>query len=338
MLAIALYVSSQFFFIGVLVALWSIYMSLLQPISKVLMAPFKDAQLKEKNTRVMSVGAIFLAVLFLAIAVIPMPYATKAEGVFLASELGYVRAENSGFVAELVAQPGESVNQGDVLIIMQDQESQADIAVLEAQVAEAQERYLVSLADLSQSDILKREVEYLEKELQRANERLSALLVRSQQDGIFDLPAANSLVGRYVQQGDLIGHVVDYERVNATVMISEDAIESVRGDTQSIDVRLVSLPNKIYNGLMERGVPAASKEFPSKVLSVKGGGQIAADPASSGKMQSYERYFHIDIAVPNAPVSRLEERVYVLFHHQPEPLIKRVYRAVRRVFLRQLNV
>jgi len=85
-------------------------------------------------------------------------------------------------------------------------------------------------------------------------------------------------------------------------------------------------------------VPAASKDFPSKVLSIKGGGQIAADPASSGEMQSYERYFHIDIAVQNAPVSRLEERVYVLFHHQPEPLIKRVYRSVRRVFLRQLNV
>ncbi len=338
MLAIALYVSSQFFFIGVLVALWSIYMSLLQPLSKVLIAPFKDAQLKEKNTRVMSVGAIFIAVLFLVIAVIPMPYATKAEGVFLASELGYVRAENSGFVAELVAKPGESVNQGDVLVIMQDQESQADITVLEAQVAEAQERYLVSLANLSQSDILKREVEYLEKELQRANERIAALVIRSQQDGIFDLPVANSLLGRYVQQGDLLGHVVDYGRVNATVMISEDAIESVKGDTQSIDVRLVSSPNNVYNGLMARGVPAATKDFPSTVLSTKGGGQIAADPTSSGKMQSYQRYFHIDIAVQDAPISRLEERVYVLFHHQPEPLIKRIYRSVRRVFLRQLNV
>lgn len=338
MLAIGLYVASEFFFIGVLVALWSIYMSILQPFLKFIMAPFKDAQLKENNHRVVVFGVTLSMVLFSLFALIPFPYATKAEGVFLASELAYVRAKNSGFVSELVAQPGQWVDRDEVLIIMRDQESKAQITILEAQIAEAQERYLSSLSDLSQSDILKREVEYLQQELQRANERYSSLVIRSQQAGVFDLPESNSLIGRYVNKGDLLGHVVDYDRVKATVLISEDAIEDVQANTERIEVRLVSSPNIIYNGLMERRVPAASKDFPSSVLSVNGGGIIAADPASNGQMQSYERYFHVELAVQDAPVSRLEERIYVMFHHQPEALIHRLYRSVRRVFLRQLNV
>lgn len=338
MLAIALYVASEFFVLGILVAMWSIYMSLLQPLAKVLMTPFKDPQLKLKQQRVLSTGAAVIGLLVLLLAFVPFPYASKAQGVFLANELAFVRAANNGFVSRIVAQPGSVVSQGDILIESQDEDLQAEIAILNAQIREAKERYQASVSDIGRAEILQAEVDYLEQELLRVQERNKALIIYSEQAGVFDLPKANSLLGSYIQKGELLGHVVNFDDVQVTVLINEDDIEKVLNNSVAIEARLSSSSDKVYQASLLRRVPASSKALPSPVLSVKGGGKIASDPASADALQSFQRHFQIEITIPDAPKSRLEERVYVLFKHDPEPLIYRIYRAARRVFLRQLSV
>ena len=52
-----------------------------------------------------------------------------------------------------------------------------------------------------------------------------------------------------------------------------------------------------------------------------------------------EKLFELDLALPaSARVGGIGERVYVRFEHGSEPLAKRCFRALRRLFLGRLGV
>ncbi|GAM58208.1 hypothetical protein JCM19231_5355 [Vibrio ishigakensis] len=54
-------------------------------------------------------------------------------------------------------------------------------------------------------------------------------------------------------------------------------------------------------------------------------------------MESYNSYFRVELDSKAAPLDRFDERVHVLFEHDPEHAF-RWYRAVRRLLLRQFDV
>jgi putative peptide zinc metalloprotease protein len=56
-------------------------------------------------------------------------------------------------------------------------------------------------------------------------------------------------------------------------------------------------------------------------------------------LRTLERVFQFDLALPeNAAIHAAGERVHVRFDHGAEPVAQRAYRALRRLFLRQLGV
>ena len=85
-------------------------------------------------------------------------------------------------------------------------------------------------------------------------------------------------------------------------------------------------------------MPSSSQELPSPVLSTRGGGSIALEADSAQELRALERYFRLELTASGLNDAKLEERLYVLFHHPAEPLVKRWYRSLRRVFLRQFDV
>mgnify|MGYP000754621878 CR=1 FL=1 len=73
-------------------------------------------------------------------------------------------------------------------------------------------------------------------------------------------------------------------------------------------------------------------------LSLEGGGSIALDPQSKERPRAYKTFFQFELSLPDAVVDRVGERVAVRFVLKPEPLVKRWFREVRRVFLRYFAV
>ena len=86
-------------------------------------------------------------------------------------------------------------------------------------------------------------------------------------------------------------------------------------------------------------MPAASDRLPSAALGTQGGGRFAVDPMDPEGLRTLERVFQFDLALPDdAEIGAAGERVYVRFDHPSEPVAQRGYRALRRLFLRQLGV
>ena len=338
MMAISLFVAAKYFIIGVLLALWSFYLSVLGPFVRVMIKPFRDPSLVLRRKRVTAVFVSVSSMFLLLLAVIPFPYATYAEGVLSAPENTYVRTEVSGFIDSITSASGDKVKKGAPLLLMRASDIESEVAVLEAQVKEAEYRYKAALSDRVDAALAREVVSYTRQKLSRELLKQASLKIVSPRQGIFVLPNNEDLLGRYIERGEVLGYVIDVNDLPVTTMVAEDSIDLVRNRTQSVELRLVSDESALFTGSVARIVPASTRELPSEVLSTQGGGLIGLDPAEPESLKAIGRYFKIEVSAPKVPKQRLNERVYVLFKHDAEPLIYRWYRGLRRVFLRQLNV
>ncbi|MDO6514490.1 efflux RND transporter periplasmic adaptor subunit [Neptuniibacter sp. 2_MG-2023] len=338
MVAIALFVASQYFIIGSLLAIWSIWLTLIMPIMKTVSKPITDPQLRNRRLRIFWVSAVIASAVVAGLFLLPVPYKTQVEGVLWVPQDAYVRTDIAGFVKSVEVQSGSYVEKGTLLITLDSPDLVAKASVLEAQVKEARIRLVSSLRDRSASDILREELRFIEREFERAKERLKGVNLYSTSSGEVIIPGASRLLGKYLNRGEMVGSVINYQNLPVTVLVSEDNIDLVRNQTRSIELRFVTSPEQSYAGEIIRLMPASTQEMPSSILSVDGGGKIAVDPQGGDRLKSFRGHFRMDISVPDAPKNRFDERVYVLFEHDSEPVFYRWYRAVRRVFLRQFDV
>jgi len=338
MVAISLFVASQYFFVGVLLAFWSVWSSLFLPVIKMVAKPMSDPQLRARRSRIFLVSGSIIAALVWLLGFFPVAYKTSTQGVLYVPQQAFIRANVSGFVEKMSIANGEAVVPGQQLMRMSAPDLVAQAAVLKSQLLEAQARYQGSIGDRNAADILLQELNYIDQEYQRLQERITGLKVVSQVAGEFVAVTRDQLQGRFFQRGELLGYVLDYATLPLAVMISEDNIDRVRQQSRSIELRVASQPNTSYPGKIVRLLPSSTKLLPSTTLSTEGGGEIILDPKREQQLQSYQSYFRLELAAPKALKQRFDERVYVLIEHDPEPIFWRWYRATRRVLLRQFDV
>jgi putative peptide zinc metalloprotease protein len=340
--AIALFIATRFFFIGVLLALWAVVMMAVVPLIKVLMALNGRAQLRELRGRAWVMGGGGLALLALLLCVVPLPFRSQAEGVVWLPEQATVRAGTSGFVASHLAPPDSAVVAGQPLIANRDPATEAQVAVLEARVAELEANYALEfVSDRARAAMVRDQLAAESQALARARERAAALLVASQNTGRFVVVRPQDQPGRFYRQGEVLGFVIDSsERAMVKVVVTQADIDTIGLPGGQVQMRLAHEPERVIEGRILRQQPAGKNELPSRVLAVGGGGQIAIDPRDSQGVRAIERLFQIDVeplgAAALAPL--FGQRVHVRFDHPPLPLAVQWYRSLRRLLLTHFDV
>ena len=337
--SIALFVAGKFFFLGVLLAMIAIVTSLGLPIVHLFKHMGNDPDLHTR--RPLAYGALFATVFALSALLLwlPLPSNTVAQGVVWAPEQAQLRAGAGGFVSEVLAVSGSTVSKNDALILCQDEELLAQVAVAKAQLREARARHqLAMVEDRTEADIAKEEIRQLEQSLAEMEQRAEQLTVRSPAEGVFLAADADDLPGRYMQRGGLLGYVADYDDVRVRVVVRAADIDQVRNHTRKVEARLSSSLYEVWAADIRQQVPAATRELPSAALGISGGGAIALDPNETERPLAFEPIFQFELNLPAAYVERIGERVFVRFQHDPEPLAARMVRGLRRLLLRHLDI
>ena len=338
---IALFIASQFFVIGVLLALWAVAAMAAVPVVRALRHVLASPNLRRRRGRAVAVTFGSLAAAVLLLVAVPLPYHSDAEGVVWLSEQAMVRAGASGFVERFLAQPGSRVAAGDPLLLTFDPALQAQVRLSEARVGELQAQYASEfVADRAKAQIVREKLESARAELARAEQRLGDSVVRAHAEGVFVAPQPGDMPGRYYRKGEMLGYVLGKEETPLVrVVVPQDSIDAVRAGTDRVRVRLAGTPERVAEGRIVRQVPAGEAYLPSRALAAEGGGRIATDPRDSKGPKALERMFQFDVALPGAPRPAVfGERAYVRFQHGDEPLALRWYRDVRRLFLSRFGV
>lgn len=337
MFGIALFVASEYFFVGVILALWMLYQSLIAPGLRVVKNAWRDSVAHHYSHRLLLLTGFTSLFLLLAIAYFPLPHTTIAQGTYWAPEKAQIRADADCFVTELLVEADTVVQENDIIIRCESAQLRADMLLVKAQLAELQARYRALMnQDLNEAEILREEISRAEDELNYSQQRLDATNIRSNKTGIVRLHRYQDLPGKFVRRGSYLGYM-DSQGVNqARIAIPQSAINSVRNDTQTLNIRQANNIFHSYSGIVLREIPQASADIPNAALTTEGGGDIVLDPRANEKAKALENWFQFDVETEIS--GNVGERIYVRFEHSSETLYQKLYRQIRRTFLKQFSV
>src|SRR5690606_23980306 len=93
MFGIALFVASEYFFVGVLLALWMLYQSLIAPGLRVVRNAWRDSVAHHYRHRLLLLTSFVSLFLLLSIAYLPLPHTTIAQGTYWAPDNAQIRAD-----------------------------------------------------------------------------------------------------------------------------------------------------------------------------------------------------------------------------------------------------
>ena len=327
---IALWVAKQFFILGVILAVWALIIQIFYPaikqLSKLLLEVIKAGKLRR-----LLIVTLFLFALLTFSFTIPIPQSTFVKGIIILPEDALVRAKSTGIVVNIEHSDGTFVTAGEPLLILEDIQLETTLAVLISRQQELEARQkAVLLDDRTQSEIFKSELITLLAEIQLVKEQIQGLIIRSPTNGTLSLPYSKDLPGRFIQKGEIIGHVLNLSTVNARVVIPQTAIDLVRHHTQAVMVKLNSLPEETLVAKIEREVPLATNQLPSKILGSQAGGEIAVDARDVKGLQAVSNIFQVDITLPvKSTGNYLGQGVSVRFIHKSEPLALTLYHKIK---------
>ena len=338
--AIVLLIASKFFFVGVFLAVWACIMMLGFPIAKAVWFVLASPVLRRNRERAFAVCALVAAALATLLAVIPVPHSTVAEAVVWVPGSSVVHAKTGGVVTEVLAPIGERATVGEPLLRLEDPFLEARVGALEARAKALQLRLAAArVTDVSEAAILALQTARAEADLQREKQRQSDLWVKSHADGTFVVRSPNDLIGKFVRQGDVIGHLVDQDQPTLRVLIPEDSIDLVRERTRKLEVRFADRADRVLAAEVIREVPLVSDRLPSVAFSTAGGGEIMMDPTNPENAKALTKTMQMEIRLANPPATVfLGSRVYVRFYHGERPLAERIYLDIRQLFLRRFLV
>ncbi|MEO6033563.1 MAG: hypothetical protein ABIP61_17015, partial [Burkholderiaceae bacterium] len=198
-LAIALFIGSRFFFVGVLLALWALVMMSVVPLVRAVRGLAAAPGARERRGRVLGTVAGLATAVVLLVVALPMPFRTQAQGVVWLPEQAIVRAASPGFFHALAVAPGHWVEPGTALARSIDPALEAQVHVLEARVDELEAGYSSAfVTDRAQAGIVAQQLAQERSALTRAEQRAAGLTVVAAARGRFTVPQADDLPGRYL--------------------------------------------------------------------------------------------------------------------------------------------
>ena len=337
---IILFIAGEFFIVGVVFALWGAMTMILMPVVKAVRYLMSDARLGRRRRRAMAISGAIALVLAFFVLLVPLPLRTVAEGVVWLPEDAQVRAGTEGFVSRVLVRPGSPVLAGTALVESVDPVLAARIAVLESKVAELDAKLVSEMfIDRVQAEVTREELGSARDALAREEERRARLITYAAGDGIFVLPQAEDLPGRYTRKGQLLGYVTRPSASVVRAVVGQDEIELVRERLERVDVRMTHQLWDVVRVNLIREVPGAMDQLPSPALGTEGGGNLASDPRDQKGGKALASVFQFDLELPPyAQQFHFGTRVYVRFDHKPEPLASQWYRRLRQLFLARFNV
>jgi putative peptide zinc metalloprotease protein len=337
---IAVFLASRLLILGVAMAVWVVAVIALMPLFKGLRFLAVSPRLAGRRRQAFAVVGGVAAAVGAALFLLPLPYATVAQGVVWIPDRAEVRAKAEGFVTDVLAAPGGEVAAHRQLVSLADPILNARVAVIEAQLQEMQLRYdAARQLDRVQAEVLQEQVQRLTGMLAAYRMRQDELTVDAEQDGRFVLPRAADIPGRYFKRGELLGYVIGADDLVVRVVVPQADVDLVRQRTRKVDAYFAEDLDHPVPARIRREVPAARNEVPSLALTTQGGGPIVLDPAHTQKPQALFSLFQFDVDLLEPVPPRLAgARVYVRFDHGREAIAWRLLRSLRQFFLGQFRV
>lgn len=333
---ISLFLMDQWLPLGLLVLAMTLYSRLVVPLNQLVKHLRGAATQGNRRRAVTVVGGIGL-VLFLLLAVVPFPDATRAHGIVKANHASNVYAQTAGQLDRLLVQHGERVQAGQVLASFSNPDLVADIRLTESGQVETEAQIRQALHRAGQDlSALQDKAEALELRRLNLQEQQQQLQVRASQSGEWVAPDLHEQLGTWMQRGQTLGEVVDASSFRfVAVMPQEQADIMFQNNFRQAELRLNGQADATLALPQVSIIPFQSDKLPSTALGWLGGGDIAVNTQEPSGTKAMESFFLLQSEIPTEQrhgVTVLHGLSGTLRLQTPaQPLASQAYRALKQL-------
>ncbi len=333
---IALFLMDQWLPLGLLVLAMTLYSRLLTPLNQ-LFKHLRGGAIQGNRRRAFSaVGGIGLA-LFLLLAVVPFPDATRAQGIVKANHASNVYVQTAGQLDTLLVRHGERVLAGQLLASFSNTDMVAERRLIEAAQIETQAQIRQALHQASQDlSALQEKADTLELRRLHLQEQQQQLQVRASQDGEWVAPDLHEHLGTWMQRGQALGEVVDASSFRfVAVMPQEQADIMFQKNFSHAELRLSGQADAPLALPQVSIIPFQSDKLPSTALGLPGGGDIAVNTQEPSGTKAMESFFLLQSEIPAE-----QQLGFTVLHGlsgtlrlqtPAQPLLSQAYRTIKQL-------
>ena len=345
-ITIIMFVASQLFIIGLLMAMIGVLTMLLLPLLKFVRYIATNTEISRVRGRAVGATLVVAAVLIGGLGFIPVADGGRAEGVIEPRDLAMIAMAADGFVDDVLPSGQHVRPDGKPLLIGRNPRlvvqrqtllAQRDIAIFRQREALGSDADTV--ADMND------QIEVLDEAIEQIEARLAELHVRAPLEGTWVAPGIEQSRDTYLERGEIVGMVATLDDLIIRVSADQNLgprIEPEIGVGGEVEIRVSGRPDIQFTGRIERILPAGQQRLPSKALGVFAGGSLQTDANDHEGTKTTESFFevHVDPDIDAMEVKRLftGQRMVVRFVMPPRPLAVQGWRALRQLLQRRFQI
>lgn len=339
------YVADQFFVLGILMAVLSIYMWVINPLKQYLHYLFYAPKLyKQKNRAIAISSAVFGSVLCVVFFV-PLSYSIKAPGVVQTNNSLNVYAKTDGIVEKIFVKSGDKVQKGDVIAILKNQDIVLDIQEIQAslnQVESVRQKFLYQ----SSNDIkaLNEKKDVLLNKLAYLQEKQNNLTIKADISGTFVSSTFDTQQYSYIKRQTNIGKIINDEVLSFFAVVSQEGAYELFATKQVINstIKLFGNSDNKYQLSQVQVIPSAKDKLPSSALGWFGGGDISVEAGDIDGKKTTELFFEINGRIiadtKNKEVFKDGRTGIVKIELEKTPLIQQIYTKINQLLQKRYKI
>lgn len=345
--ALVLYLGGLSWLLGLLAAALLLAMLLGTPLWVMWQGLQRGLSSEAERRRAAWRAGLLAATAAAAVAWLPLPFNTLAEGVVWLPERAQIRAQTEGFVHTLAARDGQQVQPGDLLAVLQDEQLASRQAGQRAAVADLEvQLYGAMSSEPQRAPALQHKLGFARAELARIEQKLAQLEIRAEAAGVLVLPRQDELVGSFLKQGDTLGHLLTDDPLQVRVALPQQDALLVRTQARRIDVGLAEDGHALRRASLRQDLAGAVAQLPSAALGDRSGGRIATRGDDPAGLQPLAPVVLMDLTVSgpkpgtgasDAAGARVGGRALVRFEHDWLPLGAQWLRLLQQQVLLRFN-
>lgn len=334
------FVAEQYFFIGVLMALISAWVSLVLPLWKGWKHVYKGNTLSRYRDQAQHRLVYAIAIVLACLVVIPVPFYSIHQAVVWLPDDATVRAGVAGHIERTMVKTDHPLKVGQAILQLENPEvlAQSEVSHTEIESLLVQIRK-TEMDDQPKAAELRRELIAIEAKNNDLKRQVDALTVNAPVEGRWVPAQASELQGRYVKRGEIIGYVVSGPSNIMRVAVTQADMDLIHSRLHSVQTRLSTYLSQSIDARISRITPDGNELLLSPALGSSGGGAIPVDPAQQEGTKALQRVFDIELTL-NQPVPSqvFGDRTYVRFDLGWAPLGWQWMLRLRQLFLAQFDV
>jgi putative peptide zinc metalloprotease protein len=339
---ILLFLGQSFFSIGVLAAAVLFSTWTLIPLANLIRYLCTSPELDRRRGRAFGTTATAAVALLLAVGWVRVPDRCRIEGVVEPKEYSIIHMQTAGFVRSVRDSGCRTGPGGPPLIEASSPDLETQRVRLLAELRQLQvQRQSAQIREPAQVQITDEKMAALQEQIERIDQELQGLALRSPLVGTWVAPDSDRMTGRYLPRGRRIGVVANLDDLRIRAVAGQDvAGRLIKEATPLVDIRVKGRPDIEMEGRIETIIPAGQERLPSAALGYAAGGSTQTDMEDPSGRRTAEPFFEILVApsLPETGGVRPGQTMVLRFETSPKSLLAQGWRTLLQLFQQRFQL